>query len=418
MRGYPGLAGNKFYGDLNRLTSAIVALVDAYCDPKHHNGPACDWCGAILLMGVELASRTDALLDKAEFGEIRAQPLSRGGSAFRLKHNTRVLYSSVVTDSQDDRPLDSVKYPFFDNLHMAYLYNKMKKGEAVLTTKVCHDYILAFEDILFIVCEALSSSLEEEFAKIIMSLVKMPIYLDVAYGIISTGTVVYVIKLWWSFEYGKYHYQVYCLPYRQGNYKDRNAHGFYAVGCWEIIKIIAAIMWNQQLDIDRIIVRNAVRYPYVETWARESVPACTVFTKSCALYLGTDRMMLNNYTTLNYQKEVYFNMQSSIQAAQEDPNADPEVLGITLYQPGGVNTMIASDDVEAEEDMAGGGPRDGSLSNAVMEALTHSVLKTLLVEQKTLELEYVQAQVDMVNSQCSDSPASSRESLESHKSKD
>ena len=218
MEDYPGIAGNKFYGDLNRLTSAIVTLVDAYCDPKHHNGPACDWGGAIILMGVELASRTNALLHKAQTGEIRAQPLSRGGSAFGLKHNTRVLYSGVITDSQDDRPLDSVKYPFFDNLHMVYLYNKMKKGEAVPTTKVHHDYILAFEDILFIVCEALSTSLEEEFIKIIMSLVKMIIYLDVAYGIISMGTVVYIIKFWWSFEYGKYHYKVYCLLYRQGNY--------------------------------------------------------------------------------------------------------------------------------------------------------------------------------------------------------
>ena len=69
----------------------------------------------------------------------------------------------------------------------------------------------------------------------------------------------------WSFEYGEYHYKVYCLPYRQGNYKDRNAHGFYAVGCWEIVKIIAAIMQNQQLDINRIVVMNAVRYPYVKT---------------------------------------------------------------------------------------------------------------------------------------------------------
>ena len=86
MRGYPGLAGNKFYGDLNRLTLAIVALVDAYCDPKHHNGPACDWGGAILLMGVELASRTNALLDKAQFGEIRAQPLS--GGVVLLDRNT------------------------------------------------------------------------------------------------------------------------------------------------------------------------------------------------------------------------------------------------------------------------------------------------------------------------------------------
>ena len=149
---------------------------------------------------------------------------------------------------------------------------------------------------------------------------------------------------------------------------------------------------------------------------QESMPARTVFTKSCALYLGTDRLVLNNYTTLDYQKEVYFNAQSHIQAAQAAPNADPDVLGITLFQAGGVTTMIANDDVKVEENMAEGEPGDGSPTNAVMETLTHSILKTLLMEQKSSELEYVQAQVDMVNSQCSDSPTSSQESLESQKS--
>ena len=76
---FPAIAGNNFYGDMNRLASAIVPLMDSYCDLKHHNGPACDWGGAILLMGVELGSRTTALLEKTKNGEIRAQPLSREG---------------------------------------------------------------------------------------------------------------------------------------------------------------------------------------------------------------------------------------------------------------------------------------------------------------------------------------------------
>ena len=75
---FPAIAGNNFYGDMNRLALAIVALVDSYCDPKHHNGPACNWGSAILLNGVELGSRTTALLEKTKNGEIRAQPLWRG----------------------------------------------------------------------------------------------------------------------------------------------------------------------------------------------------------------------------------------------------------------------------------------------------------------------------------------------------
>ena len=126
----------------------------------------------------------------------------------------------------------------------------------------------------------------------------------------------------------------------------------------------------------------------MESWAREVIPECTVYTKSCALYLGTDRMKLSNNTTLDYQKEVYFNAQSQIQAAEHDPLADPDVLGIRLFQSGGVITMIDPDDIETEEGMADGEPRDISLV-AVTETLTHSILKTLLVEQNTEELQYL-----------------------------
>ena len=62
--------------------------------------------------------------------------------------------------------------------------------------------------------------------------------------------------------------------------------------------------------------------------------------------------------------------------------------------------------------MADGKPGDIT-SVAVMETLTHSVLKTLLMEQNTEELHYLQEQVDMVNFQSSESPSSSQESIES-----
>ena len=122
-------------------------------------------------------------------------------------------------------------------------------------------------------------------------------------------------------------------------------------------------------------------------------------------------MKLSNNTTLDYQKEVYFNVQSWIQAAQHDPLADPDVLGICLFQSGGVIAMIDPDDIETEEGMADGEPGDIS-SVAVTEMLTHSILKTLLIEQNTEELQYLQDQVDMVNFQCSESPSSSWESIE------
>ena len=246
--------------------------------------------------------------------------------------------------------------------------------------------------------------------KIIMSLVKMIIYLDTAYGIISTATKVYVIKLWWDMDVGKYLYQVCCLPYRKSNTRDRDAHSIYGVGCWEIVKIVAAIMRNQQLDLERIIVRNLVRYPYTESWAREVIPSRTVYTKSCALYLGIDINTLGDKTTLDYQNEVYFNAQSHIQSAQQKAECPPEIKAIQLFQLGGVIANIDRDDVELEESWAEGEP--GMDAGCPTETLTHSTLRTELVEQEIQEFNYLEAHVDIINSQRSESPTPSQESLE------
>ena len=97
------------------------------------------------------AGPTTDLWEDANKGKICAQPLSRGGSASGSKHNTKLVYSGVIDDGGDDQPLESAKYKYFDKLHLAYLYQQMKKNKGVSTTRVRHDYILAFEDILFIV---------------------------------------------------------------------------------------------------------------------------------------------------------------------------------------------------------------------------------------------------------------------------
>ena len=41
-------------------------------------------------------------------------------------------------------------------------------------------------------------------------------------------------------------------------------------------------------------------HPYTERWAREVIPSRTVYTKSCALYLGTDLNTLGDKTMLDY----------------------------------------------------------------------------------------------------------------------
>ena len=61
--------------------------------------------------------------------------------------------------------------------------------------------------------EALSTTLEEEIIKILVSLVRMVIYVDTAYGIISTATKIFIVRCLWSVEHTKYLYKICSLKY-------------------------------------------------------------------------------------------------------------------------------------------------------------------------------------------------------------
>ena len=76
--------------------------------------------------------------------------------------------------------------------------------------------------------------------------------------------------------------------------------------------------------------------------------------------------------------------------------------------------MIDPDDIDTEEGYADGESGDGPPPGNPTETLTHSVLKSLLVDQKTEGILYLQEKVEMINSQRSGSSrSSSTESIES-----
>ena len=94
---------------------------------------------------------------------------------------------------------------FFDTKLYHYTESLIKKRCPVASTKICHDVMLGFEEIIFLVGECESNSFHEELIRIILCLVQMLVYLDVAYGFIVTGHIIYVVRAKLCNDQYKYH---------------------------------------------------------------------------------------------------------------------------------------------------------------------------------------------------------------------
>ena len=265
----------------------------------------------------------------------------------------------------------------------------MKRIKGVPTTRVRHDYILAFEDILFIVGEALSTTLEDEIIKILVSLVRMVIYVDTAYGIISTATKIFIVRCWWSVKDQKYLYEICSLKYCSDDNLTEEGKALYGAGVWTIIKIIAAIIFNQQHDLPGVLHRNSTRVG-VEAFGRSSIPNRTIFPLSCAFYSGGNPQQLKDLL-LRWQRDVYFNSWSRIQSAVTKTDAPKDVKRIVLYQKDGVKVNITSEDCNIEEGMADGELGDDDEDAARSELLFDSKIKQQLKQQALSNFNHVQA---------------------------
>ena len=167
------------YQDQNELARLVSCISEAYCDPNFHNGPTCDWGGAVVQLGVELMVSSATFNALVQEERLQCTGHSQGGSAFGNQHNTNVLYIGCIED--DDKRLNlrgNADFEFFDTKLYHYTESLM----------------LGFEEIIFLVGECKSNSFHEELIRIILCLVRMLVYSDVAYGFIVTGHIIYVVR--------------------------------------------------------------------------------------------------------------------------------------------------------------------------------------------------------------------------------
>ena len=177
------------YQDRNEFTRLVSCINEVYCDPNFHNGPACDWGGAIVQLGVELMVSSPTFNALVQEARLQCMGHSQGGSAFGNRHNTNVLFFGCIED--DDKRLNlhgNADFEFFDTLS-PLLRRDVLWHLPKYTMILCWALRKSFS-----LWESAKVSFHEELIRIILCLVQMLVYLDIAYGFIVTGHIIYVVR--------------------------------------------------------------------------------------------------------------------------------------------------------------------------------------------------------------------------------
>ena len=122
----------------------------------------------------------------------------------------------------------------------------------------------------------------------------MLVYLDVAYGFIVTGHIIYVVRAKLSNDWYEYH----VLPWQYHPERlscDKEVKvANYIVGVMEIIRWVASIAMHQQLNLAEIKEKYESCRVKPEGRKRPHQLNSVVYPLNCTLYMGTDSIILDN----------------------------------------------------------------------------------------------------------------------------
>ena len=163
--------GTKYHNQ-NELARLVSCISEVYCDPNFHNGPACDWGGAVVQLGVELMVSSPTFNALGQEERLQCTGHLQGGLAFGNRHNTNVLYIGCIEEEHKRLNLHgNADFEFFDTKLYHYTESLIKKRCPMASTKIRHDFMLGFEDIIFRVGECKSNSFHQQLIRIILCLV-------------------------------------------------------------------------------------------------------------------------------------------------------------------------------------------------------------------------------------------------------
>ena len=122
----------------------------------------------------------------------------------------------------------------------------------------------------------------------------MLVYLDVAYGFIVTGHIIYVVRTKLSNDW--YEYRVLPWQYHPERLScDKEVKvANYIVGMMEIIRWVASIAMHQQLNLAKIKEKYKSCRDKPEGRKQPHQLNSVVYPLNCTLYMGTDSIILDN----------------------------------------------------------------------------------------------------------------------------
>ena len=176
--------------DFVSMSQDIIGVIDCYLSPEHSNGVACHWGGSLIRMALLLVQQ--CIPPKTLPNGIKTQDhvqiegVSLGGQAVGSKYNTRVCYMPVMKGDRDDDPLNDPRFAFYEGYFIEYLIEMLKSQKPIPSTKIRHDSLASYGEILLFVHEAKLGSLQEEIMKVVIGLCRMLPYSQKPRGMVTT----------------------------------------------------------------------------------------------------------------------------------------------------------------------------------------------------------------------------------------
>ena len=112
--------------------------------------------------------------------------VSLDGQAVGSKYNTRVCYMPVMKGDRDDDPLNDPRFVYYEGYFIDYIIEMLKSNKPIPTTKIQHDSLASYGEILLFGHEAKSGALQEEIMKVVIGLCRMLPYSQKPRGMVTT----------------------------------------------------------------------------------------------------------------------------------------------------------------------------------------------------------------------------------------
>ena len=234
----------------NEVSRDIVSIGDGIADTSHSNDVACEWAASLqrlALIYVQQAATVTITAEKAVQKKVKLSSIAMGGTGHGNKLNTRIAYIPVHKRDHEDSPLTSEEFEYFDGHLVDFIDDKIKSGQPIATTEICHDSCVAYDSMPVLIHEAKSGPDHVEMLKLLMGLCRMFPYCNNPVGWLSGAEMATFVKAEINEQLGAIVYDVCYNAHNDVNSFDAMYRVHKTI---DLIKMLAGILTAKELNVD------------------------------------------------------------------------------------------------------------------------------------------------------------------------